>query len=181
MSQSSPMSVDNERENSELAQSSLQESEGKGTNILTCFFCNQSRKKHCGKILPLVTSTNDIIIEKIVINANTLNDIVTLSKITALGANRVIYYHNNCKLNYFKKNISAPIHKQSDWHITREVNDLVYNELYSFIADNTIKNKQCYSLKFLVEYSKNALHRLFSEQYKNFDSYITSHYLLAKL
>lgn len=70
-----------------------------------------------------------------------MNDTATLDKITDLGTNRVIYYHNNCKLTYFKKNITAQNFKQSDWYIVREVHDLVNNELFALIADNTIKNK----------------------------------------
>ena len=110
-----------------------------------------------------------------------MNDTSTLNKVTDLGTNRVIYYHNNCKRNYFKKYVTVQNPKQSDWHTTREVHDLINNQLFSLIADNTIKNKQCYSLKFLVEYSKNALYKLYSEQYETFEFNITSNYLLEKL
>lgn len=147
-----------------------------------CFFCNLSRKKLGQQTIHLVKSANDILFEKIVTNATALNDREVLSKIEALGTNRVLCYHNNCKLVYFSKSIGAIIERtETDWHITRNINELVDNELYSFIAENTIKLKQCYSLKFLVEYTKSALFKLFSEKYDTFHTTITSNSLLQKI
>ena len=104
-----------------------------------------------------------------------------LSKIQALRPNDAIYYHNVCKLNYYNKHRTSRIFHKSDWHVTREIHDSVNNEIYSFITESTIINKNCYSLEYLVEYAKNALHKLFSEKYDIYESTLTRNYLLEKL
>ncbi|XP_031777391.1 uncharacterized protein LOC107982025 [Nasonia vitripennis] len=156
--------------------------EGVDSDNVVCFFCDKSRKIHNYKVVPIVKCDCKlpILIEKIVTHAIALNDKQILTKIENARSKNVISYHNMCQLNYFKQLVSKSIQK-SEWHAIRDIHVIIDNEIYDLISNNTIANKECYSLKYLVEYAKNALYKLGVDNYESYESSLTSTYLLEKL
>lgn len=150
-------------------------------NTVDCIFCDKARKMHNYKVVPIIKTASEILIEKIVTNAAALNDTQMKQKIEVARLQDFIYYHNSCKLNYFKAHILAQTTQKTEWHAIREIHNLVDNEIYSLITKDTIGNKHCFSLNYLVEYAKNALYKLGIENYESYESTLTNSYLLDKI
>lgn len=69
--------------------------------MISCIYCNQSRKKLGQKALPFIQSASDIVIEKIAASSTILQNSEALWKISSVDASRV-FYHDTCKLMFTK-------------------------------------------------------------------------------
>lgn len=130
-----------------------------------CILCQKKRKKHNGQEQQLKTCTTADSINGIIFIANEVGDEQLINRITELsGRNEVIIYHNICKVNLRNAQTLQKTSKaeKTEWHKTRDVHKLAFDEICSFISHNVIDKRNCYFLSYL-----NAL---YSEYFANIDT-----------
>lgn len=119
--------------------------------------------------------------EQITAHAITLNDDLLLKKIGDIGLDKDIYYHNECKLAFLRKQCDNSSEKHSDWHDTREMHDFALKEIVEYVRENVIKKKSCCMLQFLTSYYRELLMKACTDRFRKFDSVFTSQHLQDKL
>lgn len=102
-----------------------------------CFYCDKDRKQNKGKQQNLHSSKDAKLYQKIIEWMEKLNNDVLLQKIIDLkSANRPIFYHHLCELNYsneYNKVVSdIPC---TSWHKNRHIHKEIFNHIISTIEE----------------------------------------------
>ena len=138
--------------NDDLAEIESDEKGEEEKDELVCIFCEMRRKKFKGRWLKIHQCSAESTVETIKSQATELNDATLLQKIQNLfSKNHAIFYHNNCHVNFnstFRSRILKGAEK-TEWHQTREVRNVAFDKIYSYINDKIVsKNGVCF-LDFL--------------------------------
>ncbi|KAL4718511.1 hypothetical protein ACJJTC_002714 [Scirpophaga incertulas] len=117
-----------------------------------CIFCQKMRKKYHGREQPLQTCITMDAVNNLISIANDMDDEQLINRITEMSAgNQPILYHKICKLNYTnelqqQKKLNT---EKTEWHQTRNIHKLAFEDVCSFISDNIVRKKNSYFLDFL--------------------------------
>jgi hypothetical protein len=93
--------------------------------------CLKKRKKHSGREQQLQSCITEDSLKNLQSIANEMGDEQLSNRITVMSTrNEVILY------------------QKSQWHVTRDIHKLAFEEVCCFVPENIIKSSKCYFLIF---------------------------------
>ncbi|CAH0558581.1 unnamed protein product [Brassicogethes aeneus] len=101
----------------------------------------KKRKKHNGRDQKLHTCLAKDTLNNFVCIANEMGDEQLVKRITE-SRNEVILYHKICRLQFTNAQQSQKTSnaEKTEWHLTRDIYKLAFEEVCSFVSKNIIKN-----------------------------------------
>lgn len=135
-----------------------------------CLFCNQSRKRSGGKIIPLINASSKEIEESVKKFAKWKDDQEMLAKVSCIDfVAKEVKHHGPCRAKYQKEAelISGKNKKDKGfWHREQERYNKCFDALGNHINDTVISGKQVFLLSDLLRMYQSPI-RDESEEFKD--------------
>ena len=143
-----------------------------------CLFCNIRRKRKRNQEVPCHKSSDETLINSIVMAANGLHDIEMFEKMNSIEKDSYFYYHFPCKQEYLKRFV-RPVSagQRTEWHDMRDLHEQTFEKICEYVEINVIEERKCYSLGVLKDNYLSILTDLSAKNNIDFDKNFTPQHL----